>query len=116
MKQIRIRLSPAAEGNLAAQVQLTDEEHAAITIAAAAFGFGSRGLSTYMRTVAERAAMRGRPVTEHRTVYELLSVAADEAHMPLGSWVRAVCLEAAGVSLLGAQLAALHVRLTTEVE
>jgi hypothetical protein len=103
MKQIRVRLSSAVDG-AAAQVSLSDEERAALKIRATALGYS--GVSTYVRAVGEVCALRGRERAEHFTVFDLLKEGADEAHMSLGAWLRVVALEAAGLSMLGAQLKA----------
>ncbi len=102
--QVRVRLSPAAEEGIAVQVALTPDEHAALSRLA-----GHRKLSSWIRTVAERAALRGRTETEHRTVLALLTSAAEEARLPLSSWLRLVSLQAAGMSVLVEQLAVLAV-------
>lgn len=94
--QLRIRLSPAVEGQ-AAQVKLYPKELAAIKKAAVELGYSVlRGTSSFVRDCGVAAAA-GYEV-EGAGIAEMLDRAAEAAGMNVSQWLRIIVLETVGLS------------------
>lgn len=104
--QLRIRLSPAVEGQ-AAQVKLYPNELAAIKKAAVEMGYSVlRGTSSFVRDCGIAAAKDYEPDPEgpEEPVIAMLERAAEAAGMNVSQWLRAIVLETVGLSTAARQV------------
>jgi hypothetical protein len=102
---IRVRLVPSNLGH-ATQVKVTPEERAALVKAASSVKYD---LSTFIRAVGVAAAQEHHVRAVATVAGELwqkqaIDLAAADAHMNAGEWMRVVALSAIGFTSLGAQL------------
>lgn len=97
-QQIRVRLSPAVEGQ-AAQVSLTAAEKEAIKHAAVEIGYPPRwGISSFVRDCGVAASADYYLPEDGEAVAPMLERAATASGCKVGAWLRLIVLEVIGLS------------------